>query len=154
MLQRTSQRRSRTCCYFEKQVIMKGEGRKQLERDITTFAFKGICNKPLLEKLLSISFAFYHKDMHCLWFCFIKFDLLPLNCKSTFPQMYGHLNLRTQHISVTSYINCEQLLAKRLIKYYNARFRKRNTPWVLYHLQEQRSLILSLSLKQNVTSVY
>lgn len=65
ILQRTSQSTACTCCYFEKQIIMKGESRKQLERDITTLAFKESCNKPLLEKdflsaLLSIT------DMHCL----------------------------------------------------------------------------------------
>lgn len=106
---------------------MKGESRKQLERDITTLAFKESCNKPLLEKLLSISFAFYHRYALFMTLSYITFDLLPLNCKRTFPQMHGHLNLRTQHISVTSYINCEQLLAKQLTKYCSARFRKCNT---------------------------
>lgn len=63
----TSQGRSCTCCYFEKWIIMRGTGsRQQLERDITPSAFKTSCNKPLFEKLLSVSFPFYHKDMHCL----------------------------------------------------------------------------------------
>ena len=104
-------------------------------RDIATFGFKESFNKPLLEKLLPTSFAFCQRDMHCLWLRVIKFDLLPLNCKRTFPQMHWHLNLRTQQISVTSCINCEQLLAKQLMEYCNARFRKCNTSWALNHLQ-------------------
>lgn len=45
---------------------------------------------------------------------FINFDLLPLNGRSAFPQTHGRLNLRTQQISATGYINCPHYLPNSL----------------------------------------
>lgn len=77
---------------------------------------------------------------------FINSDLLPLNGRSAFPQTDGRLNLRTQQISATGYINCPQLLAKQFIKCCNTRFWRSGMAWILNHLQEWRTPIGGLSL--------